>query len=35
MEKTKTVAWIAIGILVLVAYLAYNQYSKNNPTVVK
>jgi hypothetical protein len=27
-DKTKTVAWIAVAILVLVGYLAYTQYQK-------
>lgn len=26
MDKTKTVAWMAVAILVLVGYLAYKQY---------
>lgn len=28
MNQTKTVAWMCVGILALVAYLAYKQYSK-------
>lgn len=27
-DKTKTVAWMAVAILILVAYLAWHQYNK-------
>ena len=33
LNQTKTVAWIAIGVLVLVGYIAYDLYTKNNPAV--
>jgi len=29
MNKVKTVSWIAIATLVLVAYMAYNSYKSN------
>lgn len=34
LDKTKTVAWIGLAILVLVGYMAYNQY-KQTPVAVK
>jgi len=30
LNQTKTVAWIAIGVLVLVGYIAYDLYEKNS-----
>lgn len=33
LNQTKTVAWIAVAILVLVGYVAYDLYKKNNPAV--
>ena len=33
LNQTKTVAWIAISILVLVGYIAYDLYEKKNPAV--
>lgn len=33
LNQTKTVAWIAIAVLVIVSYVAYDLYKKNNPAV--
>lgn len=33
LNQTKTVAWLAIGIMIVVSYLAYDVYTKKNPAV--